>query len=75
MGSKDVTVGAEPGDAPLRPKAPLWVDRWLGGRCAVLLTFYQKRVAKRDPNSKGESRLKLRKSKPCFVSCLPQRGS
>ena len=32
-------MGAEPGDAPLRPKAPLWVDRWLRGR-----------VAKRSPN-------------------------
>ena len=28
-------MGAEPGGAPLRPKAPLWVDRWLGGRVAV----------------------------------------
>ena len=27
-------MGAEPGGAPLRPKAPLWVDRWLGGRVA-----------------------------------------
>ena len=25
-------MGTEPGGAPLRPKAPLWVDRWLGGR-------------------------------------------
>ena len=30
-------MGAEPGGAPLRPKAPLWVDRWLGGRFYVLL--------------------------------------
>ena len=30
-------MGAEPGGAHLRPKAPLWVDRWLGGRCVVLL--------------------------------------
>ena len=27
-------MGAEPGGAPLRPKAPLWVDGWLGGRVA-----------------------------------------
>ena len=27
-------MGAEPGGAPLRPKAPLWVDRWLRGRVA-----------------------------------------
>ena len=28
-------MGAEPRGAPLRPKAPLWVDRWLGGRVAI----------------------------------------
>ena len=28
-------MGAKPGGAPLRSKAPLWVDRWLGERVAV----------------------------------------
>ena len=40
MGQEEEEVGVEPGGAPLRPKAPLWVDRWLGGRSVVLLMRY-----------------------------------